>query len=48
MRPSAEGISIIIQRDRVKSTGSYDTVNSNPSSVDDPYARALEYISYWL
>ena len=29
-------------------TGAYDTVKSNPSIMDDPYAHFLEYISYWL
>ena len=29
-------------------TGAQDTVKSNPSSMDDPYAHVLEQISYWL
>ena len=29
-------------------TGAYEIVKSNPSSMDDPYAHVLEYISYLL
>ena len=29
-------------------TCEYDTVKPNPSSMDDPAAHILEYISYWL
>ena len=28
--------------------GEYDTVNSTPSIMDDPYSHVLYYISYWL
>ena len=29
-------------------TGTYDTLNSAPSSTDDPSAHVLDYKSYWL
>ena len=41
MRPSAETISVIIQREKMPYTGAYGTVNSTPSSMDDPYAHVL-------
>ena len=46
MRSSVEAVAMIIQRERMTATGSYDTVNSTPSSMDDPYAHVLDYISY--
>ena len=47
-RPSAYAIAMIIRRGQMPDTGAYDTVNSSPSSMYDPYAHVLEYISYWL
>ena len=48
MRPSADAIAVIMQKERVPATGGYDTVNPTPSIMDDPSANVLEYISYWL
>ena len=48
MWPSADAIYIIMQRELMPSIVSYDTLNSTPSSMDDPYAHVLEYRSYWL
>ena len=39
MRPSVDAISMIMQRERMPSTGYYDTVKSTPSSMDDPSAQ---------
>ena len=41
MRPSADAVDMIMQRDRMTATGAYDTVNSTPSNMDDPYAYVL-------
>ena len=32
----------------MKNTGTYDTVNSNTSRMDDTSEHVLEYKSYWL
>ena len=37
-----------MRKERMPATGSYDTVKSNPSIMDDPSAHVMEYISYWL
>ena len=46
MRPSANAIAMIIQRERMPDTGAYDTLNSTPSSVDNPFVHVVDYISY--
>ena len=48
MRPSADEITVMIQREQMKATGAYDTLNSNISRMDDPSAHVLEYRLYWL
>ena len=48
MRPSADVITVIMQREQMPATGLYDTVKSTPSSMDDPYAHVIEYKSYLL
>ena len=48
MRPSADEITMIIQRVWIPTTVAYDTVNSTPSSMDDSSEHFLEYISYWF
>ena len=48
MRPSANAIAMIIQRERMPDTGAYDTLNSTPSSMDYSSEHFLEYISYWF
>ena len=48
MRPSTDEIYMIILRERIPATGVYDTVKSTPSSMYDPSAHVIEYISYWL
>ena len=47
MRPSADGIAMTMQRDRVPDTGAYDTSKSNNSSMADPSAHVIWYRSYW-
>ena len=42
MRPSSDVIAKIMQKERMTSTGAYDTVRSTPSHRDDPYAQVLE------
>ena len=44
----ADGIATIMQRGQMSATCAYDTVKWTPSSMDDPSAHVLEYISYWL
>ena len=48
MRPSVEAIAMIMWMERMPSTGALDTVNSNPSRMDDSSAHIIEYSSYWL
>ena len=48
MRPYADTIAMIMQRDRMPDTGAYDTVESTPSSMDDTSAHVLDYIPYLL
>ena len=48
MRPSADEIAMIMQRERVPDAGAYDTMTSTPSSKDDNYAHVFEYKSYWF
>ena len=48
IKPDADSIAIIMQRDIMPATGTYETLNSSPSIMDYPSARALEYRSYWF
>ena len=48
MRPSTEAIAIIIKRERMTATGAYNTVKSNPSSMDDLSTNVLEHRSNLL
>ena len=48
MRTSEDSIAIIRQRVWMPATVAYDTVNPNLSSIDDPSAHVLNYISYGL
>ena len=41
-------MAIMTQRDLMTEIGVYETVKSTPSSMDDPSAHFLEYISYLL
>ena len=43
MRPSSDVIDMIMQREWMPATDAYDTVNSTPSSMDDPYLHFLDY-----
>ena len=38
---SSDAMLMMIQRDLMAETGVYDTVNSTPSSMDDPYAHVM-------
>ena len=44
IRPSTDSIDTILQRERMPSTGVYDTIKSTTSNVDDPSEYVLEYI----
>ena len=46
MRPSADAIDMIMRLEWMITTGTYDTVNSTPSNMDDPSTHFLEYTSY--
>ena len=48
VRPSADAISMMMQRERMTETGAYETVKSTTSRIDDTSANALEYRSYLL
>ena len=48
MKNSVDSIFMIMQRERMTDPGAYDTVKSTTSSIDDPYAHVLDYISYLL
>ena len=48
MRTYVDAILIMMQRNPMPSTGSYDTVKLTPSSMDDPSAHFIEYRSYLL
>ena len=43
IRPSTDAVSMMMQREWMPDTGEYNTVKSNPSSMDDPSAHVLEY-----
>ena len=47
-RPSIYVMAMMIQREIMPATGVYETVKSNPSSMDDSSAHVLEYSSYWF
>ena len=42
IRLSTEAIAMIVWRERMPATGTYDTVKSTPSSMDYPSAHVLE------
>ena len=46
IRPSADAIVVMIRRELMKNTGTYDTVNSNTSRMDDTSEHVPEYKSY--
>ena len=46
--PSTDAIVMMMHRERMPSTGAYDTAKSNTSSMDDPYTHVLYYRSYWF
>ena len=46
MRTSTDATAMIMQSYLIPAKGSYDTVKSTTSSIDDPYINVLEYISY--
>ena len=46
IKPAADKIVIILQRDWMPGTGAYDKMKSTPSSMDDTSANIMEYISY--
>ena len=46
MRPSIDEIAVIMIRERMPATGTYDTVKSTTSSMDYPTANIIDYISY--
>ena len=46
VRPSADAISMMIQRDQIPATGAYVTVKSTTSIVYDTSAHVVFYISY--
>ena len=46
MRPSADAIVMIMQREGIPETGAYDKVKSITSIMDDPSVRVLDYKSY--
>ena len=48
IRPSADEIAMMTQRDWMSATGAYKTVKSTPSRMDYPYSHVMVYISYWL
>ena len=48
MRPYADSISVITQRERMPANFSYHTVKSTPSSIYDTFAYVLEYKLYWF
>ena len=48
MRPSADKIDMIMQRERMPATGAYATVKSTSSRMDDLYTNILEYREYWF
>ena len=48
IKPSADAMEMMIQRELVTETGAYETVKSTTSIIDDTSANALEYRSYLL
>ena len=46
MKPSADAIATIMQRERMLAAGLYDPVKSTPSRMDNTNAHVLEYKSY--
>ena len=46
MRPSADHIFMMLRREWMPATSTYDTMKSTPSIMDDPSAHVLEYRSY--
>ena len=48
MRPSADAIAMMMQREQMTSTCAYGTVNSTPSIMDDTSAHVIEYKLCWL
>ena len=48
INPYSDVIEMIIQRDLIPETGSYETVKSTPSIMGYPYVQVLEYRSYLL
>ena len=46
MRFYEDSIAVIMRRERIPVTVTYDTVKSTPSSMYDPYTHVLEYKSY--
>ena len=46
MMPSADAISMIIQRKQMPFTGEYDTMKLTTLRMDYPYAHVLKYYSF--
>ena len=44
--PSLDAITIAMLIYLMLATGAYETDNSTPSSMEDPYAQDIEYKSY--
>ena len=48
IRPYADSITTLIQRDPMSATGAYNKVKSTNLGTDYPSEHVLEYRSYWL
>ena len=46
IRPTNDEIEMLIQGEHMPETGTYNTVKSFPSKMDDTYAHVLDYKSY--
>ena len=48
IKPYADAMSMMMQREQMPATGEYETMKSNTSIMDDPSAHVMEYIFYCL
>ena len=48
MEPYTDAISMIMRREKMTATGSYDKVASTPSNMYDRSEHIFGYRSYWL
>ena len=48
IKTSLDLLDMVMQGEKIPSTGAYDTVKSTSSSMNDTYAHVLKCWSYWL